>query len=470
MIAQPAAEESPAPRAAPPPAPPALKPLRTLPGPSGLPVAGSFFDLRSDPLGFFERCARTHGNLYRLRIFQPFLVINEPRLVRDVFIRQSHAIRRSRRAHEIRVALGEGVVVTDGDKWKLLRETLYGAFHPQRFLDDEERITSLMERRAASWSDRPTIPLRAQIARLTLAISAYTFFDFDLDEHEEEISRALDVINDEFAQVIKSWAPVPLYVPGLGRMRVRRSYRTLAAVARQIIRHAEEKPSQITDWILALQRMCSEQGLPDQIVLDQVIFLLMASYDTTAVAITYTIWLLSRHPEVQEDLASQLAAEDDAARRANLVRPVFEEAMRLYPPVWGLGREAGTDIEVGEYLVPAGTQIMTLPYIIHRDPELFPEPDLFRPERFLDRRTLNRTAFFPFSMGPQACMGAQFATTESLMIVGRLLTQFQFRDRGEHDPGSVLGITLRPQRDFRVEVRRRPSPRLARPAPSVAAG
>jgi cytochrome P450 len=446
-----------------------VKRLKDAPGPRGLPIVGSFFEMREDPLAFFEHCAKTYGRFYRLRAFDSFVLVNDPALLHGIFERQSHAIKRSRRAHEIRVALGDGLVVADDDRWRCVRDALVGSFHPQHFLRHREPITKLLDRRAQAWHAKGSINLRSEIARLTLAISSHTFFDMDLEEREDEIAAALEVVNNEFAQVMKSWAPLPLYVPSLGRVRVRRSYHTLADVARRVISRTEQNRSESTAWIIGLQRMCAERGLPDRLVLDQVIFLLMASYDTTAVAITYTMWLLSRHLSLQNDLARKALAYDGRPGAGSLVKPVFEESMRLFPPVWGLGREAAIDLEVGDYLIPAGTQILTLPYIIHRDPDHFDAPDVFRPERFFEKSSVNRSAYLPFGLGPQACMGAQFATVESLMVITHLLMRYEFHDRSAQDLGNTLGITLRPKTDFVVEVRKRAAPAVSGGGHHVAA-
>ena len=314
-----------------------------------MPIIGSFFQMRDDPLAFFEQCAKAYGKFYRLRAFDEFVLINDPALLHDVFVRQSHAIKRSRRAHEIRVALGDGLVVADDVKWRSLRETLVGYFHPQKFLQHREVISKLIDRRARAWLSRGQVNMRSEIARLTLAISSHTFFNMDLEESEDAIADALEVVNNEFAQVLQSWAPLPLYVPSPARFRVRRSYHTLAKVAHRIMDNAAggRTPARATDWISRLQTMCKERGLPERLVLDQVIFLLMASYDTTAVAISYTMWQLSRHADLQDDLARQAIANEGRSGAAALVKPVFEESMRMYPPVWGLGREAAVDIEDG---------------------------------------------------------------------------------------------------------------------------
>jgi cytochrome P450 len=444
-----------------------VKPLRDAPGPRGLPIIGSFFQMRDDPLAFFEQCAKAYGKFYRLRAFDEFVLINDPALLHDVFVRQSHAIKRSRRAHEIRVALGDGLVVADDVKWRSLRETLAGYFHPQKFLQHREVISKLIDRRARAWRSRGQVNMRSEIARLTLAISSHTFFNMDLEESEDAIADALEVVNNEFAQVLQSWAPLPLYVPSPARFRVRRSYHTLAKVAHRIMDNAGKSPSEATDWISRLQTMCKERGLPERLVLDQVIFLLMASYDTTAVAISYTMWQLSRHADLQDDLARQAIANEGRSGAAALVKPVFEESMRMYPPVWGLGREAAVDIETAGYRIPAGTQILTLPYVIHRDPDFFDAPDQFRPDRFVGKPAFNRSAYLPFGLGPQACMGSQFATIESLMIITELIKQYEFVDCSEPNLASTLGITLRPKTDFMIKVSKRKV--AAFPARGVAA-
>jgi cytochrome P450 len=196
---------------------------------------------------------------------------------------------------------------------------------------------------------------------------------------------------------------------------------------------------------------------------DELVTLILAGHETTALALTYSFYLLAQHPQALDRLQSELS--DVLAGReptvADLPRLVYadaviKEAMRLYPPAWAIAREAVGDCQLGEFYVPAGTQIWLSQWVVHRDPRWWPDAELFLPERWADDliRRLPRGTYFPFGDGPRVCIGSQFATTEAVL----LLTTIAQRYRLELVPGPPIrplpSITLRPDRPLRMILHR----------------
>jgi len=204
--------------------------------------------------------------------------------------------------------------------------------------------------------------------------------------------------------------------------------------------------------------------LTDRQLRDEMVTLLLAGHETTALALSYTFYLLARHLEAEARLVAELqealggrapTAED--VPRLRYAEWVVKEAMRLYPPAWGLGREAIADCEVGGYHVPRGTQVLTIQWVVHRDPRWFEEPEAFRPERWADdlERRLPRCAYFPFGDGPRICVGQQFALTEAVLVLATVARRYRLTLVGDEPLELVASITMRPRRGITMRVQGR---------------
>jgi cytochrome P450 len=187
---------------------------------------------------------------------------------------------------------------------------------------------------------------------------------------------------------------------------------------------------------------------------DEIVTILLAGHETTASTLSWTWYLLSRHPEAAAAMHAEAVtvlgdrrpSHEDLARLPYTTM-VIEEAMRLYPPVWGLTRKAVGADEVGGYLVPAGADVMISPYTLHRHPGFWPEPDRFRPERFeaSTRATAHRYAYIPFGAGPRVCVGSHLGMMEATLIAAMVARDFRFELARSTDPEPEAMLSLRPR-------------------------
>jgi cytochrome P450 len=211
-----------------------------------------------------------------------------------------------------------------------------------------------------------------------------------------------------------------------------------------------------------------DEGRPmsEQQLRDEVITLLLAGHETTALALSWTWYLLSRHPDIDASLASELrhvlggrppAVAD--LLQLSFTTQVVTEAMRLYPPVWGFGREAVGDFEIGGYRIPGGTTIIISPWVLHRNPRHFERPMEFRPERWSGdlARQLPRFAYIPFGGGPRICIGNRFAMLEAALILATVATRFRLECQNDRPIIPFPSITLRPKEGIWVKPKRRES-------------
>jgi cytochrome P450 len=252
-----------------------------------------------------------------------------------------------------------------------------------------------------------------------------------------------------------------------GHLRYRRALRLIEGVVERVISERRSRPeNDAGDLLSTLMAAKDDEGRPlsDRQLRDEVITLLLAGHETTALALSWTWYLLSQHPEIEANLAAEVqrvvgGRTVTVADLPNLpfADQIVTEAMRLYPPAWAIGREAVNDGEIGGYAVPAGTTVYMSQWVVQRDPRHFERPDEFRPERWSGDavKRLPRFAYFPFGGGPRICIGNRFAQMEAVLILVTMAQRFRMRWRGERVVMPLPSITLRPAGSLWVEVQAR---------------
>jgi cytochrome P450 len=275
------------------------------------------------------------------------------------------------------------------------------------------------------------------------------------------IRRAFTVLSEALVDHLYSALFFAFLLPKLptpGNLRARAALRTLDHIVAKIIaRRRSRGPTADADLLSRLLEARDEsggEGMSDRQIRDEVMTLLLAGHETTAMALSWTWYLLDRHPETADRLRTEIDAAlgdrdptvDDMPQLASVTR-VLEETMRLYPPAWIITRVATEDDEIGGYRVPAGTMITLSPYLTHRVPEVWPDPERFDPDRFLPEQAESRPrlAYFPFAGGPRQCIGSEFALTEATLVVATIMRRYRL----ELLPGRTIVpqplITLRPR-------------------------
>lgn len=426
-------------------------------------------ELRRDMLGFFTRCAREYGDVCAMRFFHlRSVLVSHPELIEQVLVTQNDRMRKAWDVRHLRMALGDGLLTSEGEPWRRHRTLIQPAFHAEQI----RRYAAVMAARAAetaeSWREGATLDLHAEMMRLTLAIVAEALFGLEIAPYVERVERALDAIMREFERMMTGYVPGPLRWVTPAHWRARRRVRHLDEALTAIVAHrragAGAGGAHGGDLLGALLAARDERGqrLTDREVRDELVTLLMAGHETTALALSWSLYLLARHPEADARLTAELRAvlgerlpgpEDQA--RLVYTRQVIREALRLYPPAWGIGRETREEVELGGYLIPRGTQIFLIPWVTHRDPRFFPEPERFRPERWSSEAALPRYAYFPFGGGPRHCIGSGFAMTEATLLLAVIARRWRFELVRDHPIELQPAVTLRPRYGIRAVARRR---------------
>lgn len=434
------------------------------PGPRGNLVLGSFPDLwRGGPLPLFTRAAREHGDVVRLRFAHRIThLITLPEHIKHVFQDdQKNYSKETRGFKALREVLGLGLLTSEGETWLRNRRIAQPAFHRQRIA----ALAGVMSRAAAdmadSWqahaeSGRP-FDVAEEMMRLTLRIVGETLLSTDVSREADTVGRAVAQVLRLTRDRIYRTVPVPLAIPTPSNRRFREALATLDDIVFRMIeerRRAERRPNDLLTMLLEARDEQTGQGLSDRELRDEAMTIFLAGHETTANALTWTFYLLSLHPEafrrvraeLAEVLGGRLPTADDAAKLPYTTM-VLQESMRLYPPAWMVSRAAREDDIIGGYHIPKGSYVFSSPYITHRHPKLWENPEGFDPERFSPERVaaMPRFAYFPFGGGPRICIGNAFAMMEAQLLLATLAQRWRL----DLAPGLRVEpeplITLRPR-------------------------
>lgn len=441
------------------------------PGPQGWLALKMMSELRRDSWGLLLKLIQQYGDVVRFQVLAwPLFLIAHPDHIK--YILQEKYLQYNKDVFDYRLLkqfLGNGLLTNEGDSWLRQRRLMQPAFHRQRIAAFDglmaETTLAHMQRWEPHAQNHTPLDMAVEMMRLTLHIVCKAFFSVDVTDETDTIGSAFSMVNRHLTQ--QSSSPfVPLSLPTPGNLRFRSAVHALDSVVHEIIRQHREQNTGTDDLLsMLLQVRDAEtgEGMNDQQVHDEVITLLLAGHETTANALSWTWYLLSQHPDVEQRLhdelqnvlAGRLPTSEDLPQ-LSYTHMVVQEAMRLYPPSWIISRNAVVEDSIGGYTIPAHAPILLLPYVTHRHPDFWPDPERFDPERFTPEQvaTRPRYAYVPFGGGPRQCIGNTFAMTEAQLILATIAQQY----RAALVPGQTVSpeplITLRPRNGLLMTLKR----------------
>jgi cytochrome P450 len=428
---------------------------RRPPGPPGIYGMRNVVRLARDQLGLLRELADQYGDVVALKILGgQFFLVSHPDDIEAVLVKHARVMLRDEYVVVLERALGKGLLTSEGDLWKRQRKLMAQAFVPKRIRSYGDAMVRVTLAALRPWADGQTMNLHQEISRVTMEVVADVLFGAGMG-HEDVlmVREAMEVVNEFLANSPEALLKLPGWVPTPLNLRVNHAVKQIDKLVYRIIaqRRGGEPLDDLLGTLLSAQ---DDDGarMTDQQIRDEVITLFLAGHETTALLLAHAFYLLSKHPDVERRLAAEIASvlggrapTSDDVRALPYTERVLKEAMRLYPPAWTVGREIAEDVEVGGYVLPKGTQVLTSQWVVHRDPRWFPNPEGFDPDRWTPERSasLPRFAYFPFGGGPRICIGNHFAVMEATLILALVVQRFRIELlAGQH---LVLkpGVTLR---------------------------
>lgn len=417
--------------------------------------------MRRNPLLYMEQLHREYGDLvsYRPPGRQVFMLFH-PDMTQDMLVTHARNHHQGRVMQRSRSVLGNGLLTSE-DRFHLRqRRLIHPAFHRQRVFGYGRAMVDYAERHQKRWGDGETLDVHQEMMRLTLAIVGKTLFDSDVEGDAQEIGRALNTFMHLFKFAV---LPLSEYLEKLPIPPVLRMRKARERLDRIIYRYIEERRKSGEDrgdlLSMLLAAEDTETGnagerMDNDQIRDECVTLMLAGHETTANALTWTLYLLAQHPEIADRLKIELdqvltgrspAPEDYP--NLKYAEMVLSESMRLYPPAWGVARTVTEPYEAFGVLFPKNALLLTSQWIAHRDPRWHPDPLHFNPERWRPEVRVSRPKFsyFPFGAGPRQCIGESFAWMEGVLLLASIARNWKFSVMPETRVELLPLITLRPK-------------------------
>jgi len=436
------------------------------PGPGGSTFAFLFGDRRRDPLAFFTKIARDYGDVSQLRLLNfRTLFINHPDDIEDVLVNKARKFEKGRVMKANMRLFGEGLLTSEGDFWLRQRRLAQPAFHRARIAAYGTTMVEYAERAMRGWKSGEVRDIHEDMMEITLQIVGKTLFNAELTRDAKEVGETMEVLLKLAADFGKSIL-IPLWVPTPRNLRARMGIRRIEKIIGRIIAQKRAEASDTGDLLSMLLAVRDEDGsrMTDKQLRDETITLFLAGHETTANALSWTIWLLAQNPAAEKKFFDELAGvlngrapNVEDMPKLTYAANILTESMRLYPPAWGMARLVKEEVEVAGYKLVPGNGVACAQWVVHRDARWFDEPERFLPERWegdLAKR-LPRFAYFPFGGGPRQCIGNSFALMEATLILATIAQKFRFKLVEGHPVKPLASITLRPQQGIRATLEAR---------------
>ena len=428
-----------------------------VPGPSSFAALSNVRRFLNNRALFLHEMWAEYGDLYRFQLgtFEVYF-INRPEWVREALLEHDR-FPKSKVIDFLAIVLGRGLVTARGDAHRRQRRIMQPAFHKPRIAKYADDMAAQAQRSTEAWVDKDTVDIHQAMMGLTMEVVAAALFGTSVDGVVPRVCGALDRIIPVVDRIAQPTGALKMKLPLRSTRNFYRSLADLDDLIYGIIKQARETIDAQDNLLGTLIRATDTEGdgtgLNDVQLRDEVMTLFLAGHETTAVALTWTWYLLATHPEVEARLHAELdevlggrTPGFDDLPNLTYTRKIISESLRLYPPVYLLDRITTDTWEVGGYAIPKGKFLMLAPYSMGRHPEFYPDPDRFDPERWTAEEVAKRPrfAFYPFGGGPRICIGEHFAWTEMILVVATIAQHWRLATTDQTTGDFKPQISLRP--------------------------
>ncbi|AUV83790.1 cytochrome P450 [Salinigranum rubrum] len=437
------------------------------PGPKGVPLIGNSGQYAKNPFEFITAVEEAYGDVahFELGPIDTYMITN-PADIERVLVTDDAKYRKPKFQDDaIGDLLGDGLLMSEGETWRTQRELAQPSFLMSRLSGLSDLMVDYTEEMLADWREGGVINVHLEMARLTVKIIVEAMFGATIDDDRvRTVQENLEPLGSRFEPNPFRFA-IPDWAPTRENREYKKALSTIEEVVWDLIDEREgtqygdgEEPM---DLLSVLLRARDRGEQTDENLRDEMVTMLLAGHDTTALTLTYTWYLLSQHPEVESRVHDELDGLLEGqrptfadVRAMEYTEAVLNEAMRLYPPVYTIFREPQVDVRLGGYRVPAGSAVMLSQWAVHRSSRYWDAPLEFDPDRWLDERAdaRHRFAYFPFGGGPRFCIGKQLSLLEARLIMGTVCQQYRL-EYTRDEPFDLRGsLTMHPRQPMEMRL------------------
>jgi cytochrome P450 len=440
------------------------------PCPHGEPVLGHLRGLRGKRISYITRSFIEHGDIVRFCV--PNMTIHllaHPDHVQYVLLEASRKYTKQTKGYDnLRVFLGDGLLTSEGSFWLRQRRIAQPAFHKRRiegFINVMSHASEVMCQDWQRWKDTGShVDMAAEMMKITLRIAGETLLSTDPSDHANSVSSALTTVLYEANYRMNRLLVLPPSVPTPRQKRYEQAATTLDQLVLNIIeqrRSGQENRDDLLQMLLDARDDQTGEGMTNKQLRDEVMTIFLAGHETTANAMAWTLYLLSLHPNIAQkvqkeaqDVVGQGPVTIEHLSKFDWIKRVINEAMRLYPPAWIFGRSPSEDDTIDGYHIPKRSLLFLSPYVTHRHPKFWENPEGFDPDRWLPERVakMHRYQYFPFSSGPRMCIGNNFALMEAQVILATIAKNYQLSLVSGQVVEPEPVVTLRPKNGLKMTI------------------
>ncbi len=425
-----------------------------------------------DPLLSFEESIAEIGDTFRVGFGKnTFYITLNPNHVQHVLQENHKNYTKSAKYDHLKLFLGNGLLTSEGEFWLQQRRTIQPAFHKQKLLSIFETMQSCSQNVVDRWkkySHTDEIDVSEEMIQSTLTIAGKTLFSVDLENSASDAGRAINNCNTFINQRIRRPFNFPAKFPLPSHIRFKKDIQKIDLLIYQIIQKRNQQNANDFHDVLSLLLDAKDEdtgkSMNEQQLRDELVTLFIAGYETTAVSMSWIIYLLAKYPDYQEKIREEIqqVTNNQQVNYQNFsqlkwTKAIIDESLRLYPPAWIIGRKSIKEDFLGEYFIPENTNVALIPYFIHRHPNLWENPNQFFPERFLNGSSLkHKFSYIPFGSGPRLCIGMQFAIMEMVLLLSDLVRNFHWKLIDNHQDVKPLPlVTLKPNPYVKINIQSR---------------
>jgi cytochrome P450 len=455
-----------------------------------------------DPINTLSNIAREYGDISHFKLGREHVyLVNNPEYIERVLIYDHRNFKKGKRLQTAKAVLGEGLVTSEGDYHNRQRRLIQPIFHPKQVVTYGSIVSDYAARMRDGWNEGSTVDISHEMMRLTLRIICKAVLNYDVESEAQEVGKALTTVRkyskrlqSPIGQVLDkiSILPAPkrareakneldLLVYGLITDRRKQegsdTDKRLTDLLTRLLEAQDSNPDQVkpnyassasTSTSTSMSRS-TDGKMTDKQVRDEVMTIFIAGHETTANALTWTFYLLSQHRDIEKKLQDEIDSVLGHSAGNNVVskipsvedvpklqytEKVLRESMRLFPPVWTMGRYVENDYPVGEFTIPAGSSVLMSQYVMHHDPRYYENSEEFNPERWTDefKTHLPRFSYFPFGGGIRGCIGEPFAWMEGILIIATIAQKWTMDLTADQRIKLDPAITLRPKYGMKMKL------------------
>lgn len=430
----------------------------------------SLMELGRDPLEFIRTNREKYGDIFRVSLpIGNIVVVTTPELAQHVLQEKNRNYQKSFAYDILKIFLGNGLLTSEGDFWRKQRRLAQPAFHKERLAEIVKTMSELAGEMAEEWKEiqqkGEPFDITIQMNRITLDIVSKALFGADVRSDLELVRNAITVANEfAIARIRYITKRIPLWLPTKDNREFKKAGDALDNLLYSIIDNRMANPIERHDLLAMLMEAKDEdtgEGMSHKQLRDEAMTLFIAGHETSALALSWAWYLLATHPEVMAKLKAELKEVLDGRLpgfadipRLTYTRQIVDETLRLFPPAYIIGRRPIDKDDLGGHIINKNTNVLVAVFDIHRNPDLWDEPDKFKPERFAPEnvKKIPKYAYFPFGGGPRLCIGNNFALMEMQIVLATLAQSFDFTLVSPQKPEFDPLITLRSKNSIMMQL------------------